>query len=426
MPPRRPHRVAQPLEFQRARRRAPRCRRRAAHRSRPLQGGQRHPRARPRRSPAAQRGRPHRKRGHRGRDRRRLGGDEFGVLLPDAHASDAAQMAVSLLGALEQPFHLDGLMLELTASIGVALKASSGEDAGKLLQQADVAMYSAKSAHSGWEMYSADRDHHGPQRLAMAGELRRAIDDGQLEVHYQPKADMRTGMVVSLEALVRWRHPRYGLIGPDQFIPVAERTGLIRPLTLLVLDGAGRLHAQLRQTGRPLGVAVNLSVRSVVDVNLPDQVADVLARYEMEPQSLTLEITEGSVMSDPARAIGILGRLVALGTQLSIDDFGTGYSSLAYLKRLPASEVKVDRTFISGLLNDRSDSAIVRSTVDLARNLGLRSVAEGVEDGQTWSRLIALGCDQAQGYFISPALPVPDLHRWLARTRTRIVGDQTL
>jgi diguanylate cyclase (GGDEF)-like protein len=357
--------------------------------------------------------------GHRGIVAR-LGGDEFGVLLPQAGSGDAAQVAVALLAALEQPFDIDELKLEITASIGVAVNQGDESAAGRLLQQADVAMYSAKEAHSGWEAYSTERDHYSPRRLALAGELRHAIDRDELEVHYQPKSDLRTGAVCGVEALVRWRHPRYGMIGPDQFIPVAESAGLIRPLTLLVLTRAVQHQRELRSLGYDLEVAVNLSVRSVLDVNLPDQVAQVLTAHGMAAASLTLEITEGSVMADPSRTIGILGRLSALGCSISVDDFGTGYSSLAYLKRLPADEVKIDRSFVAGMLANDSDRAIVQSTVDLARNLGLRAVAEGVEDEATWKALAALGCDFAQGFYVSPALPAADLQAWLLRTQAAV------
>ncbi len=350
--------------------------------------------------------------GHRGIVAR-LGGDEFGVLLPQTGSGDAAQCAVSLLAAIEQPFAVGELELEITASIGVAVAHSSETEAGRLLQQADVAMYSAKESHSGWEVYSSERDHYSPRRLALAGELRHAIDSGQLEVHYQPKSDLRTGAVRGVEALVRWRHPRYGIIGPDQFIPVAESAGLIRPLTFMVLTHSVRQVRELQALGYNLEVAVNLSVRSVLDVNLPDQISQVLAAHDMAPSQLTLEITEGSVMADPSRTIGILGRLANLGASISVDDFGTGYSSLSYLKRLPATEVKIDRSFVAGMLTNDSDAAIVRSTVDLARNLGLRAVAEGVEDQATWDALADLGCDYAQGYFVSPPLPAADLRSWL-------------
>jgi diguanylate cyclase (GGDEF)-like protein len=352
--------------------------------------------------------------GHRGIVAR-LGGDEFGVLLPQTGSGDAVQCAVSLLAAIEQPFEIGELELELeiTASIGVAVAHGPGQEPGRLLQQADVAMYSAKEAHSGWEVYSPERDHNSALRLSLAGELRHAIESGEVEVHYQPKSDLHTGAVTGVEALVRWRHPRFGLLGPDQFISVAETAGLIRPLTSMVLNHAVAQVRTLQALGYDLAVAVNLSVRSVLDVNLPDQVAQVLAAHGVPAAHLTLEITEGSVMADPSRTIGILGRLAGLGACISVDDFGTGYSSLSYLKRLPATEVKIDRTFIAGMLSNSSDAAIVRSTVDLARNLGLRAVAEGVEDQATWDALARLGCDQAQGYFISPALPPDQLLEWL-------------
>jgi diguanylate cyclase (GGDEF)-like protein len=351
--------------------------------------------------------------GHRGIVAR-LGGDEFGILLPQTGSGDAAQVAVSLLGAIEQPFQIGELELEITASIGVAISNGDDDDEeGLLLQRADVAMYSAKEAHSGWELYSSERDHYSPRRLTLAGELRRAIDGGELEIHYQPKAELATGQVRGVEALVRWRHPRYGIIGPDHFIPVAESAGLIRPLTAIVLTRAIKNQRELRALGFDIEVAVNLSVRSVLDVNLPNQVAQVLTDHGVPPSSLTLEITEGSVMADPTRTIGILGRLARLGVSISVDDFGTGYSSLSYLKRLPANEVKIDRTFVAGMLTNDSDRAIVRSTVDLARNLGLRAVAEGVEDKATWDALCLLGCDYAQGYYVSPPLPADDLRTWL-------------
>jgi diguanylate cyclase (GGDEF)-like protein len=350
----------------------------------------------------------------------RLGGDEFAVLLPHAGGGDAAQAAVSLLAVLEQPFEVGELQLEITGSVGVAATATAGEDKSKLLQQADVAMYTAKAAHSGWEPYAPERDHYSPRRLALAGELRHAIDAGELEVHYQPKADLRTGTIVGVEALVRWRHRHFGLLGPDVFVPLAEHVGLIRPLTLMVLDAAIDEQHRLHDRGFSIGVAVNLSVRSVLDVHLPDQVAAALSAHGMEPSNLTLEITESSVMADPARTIGILGRLDALGVSISVDDFGTGYSSLSYLKRLPVSEIKVDRSFVSGLLNEDSDAAIVRSTVELAHNLGLRVVAEGVEDRPTWVALAGLGCDEAQGYFVSAPLPAEALRVWIERTNLAI------
>jgi len=353
--------------------------------------------------------------GHKGTVAR-LGGDEFGVLLPNTAGGDAAQAAVSLLAALEQPFAVGELQLELTASVGVAANPTAGTDTTKLLQQADVAMYVAKRSLSGWELYSPERDHYSPRRLALAGELRKAIDNGELEVHYQPKAELKTGRILGIEALVRWQHPYFGLLGPDTFVPLAEHVGLIRPLTLKVLDSAIAEQHRLQARGFAVGVSVNLSVRSVLDVGLPNQVAELLASHDMAAGGLTLEITESSVMADPGRTIGILGRLDALGVSISLDDFGTGYSSLSYLKRLPVKEVKIDRTFVAGLLENESDAAIVRSTVDLARNLGLRVVAEGVEDRSTWVSLATLGCHEAQGYFVSAPLAADSLGDWIERT----------
>ena len=347
----------------------------------------------------------------------RLGGDEFGILLAGPAASDGPGAAVALLGALEQPFAVGVLELEVTASVGVAV-ITDDEDAAKLLQQADVAMYTAKEAHSGWEMYSPTRDHYSPWRLSLASDLRRGITAHELEVHFQPKARLTDGGISGVEALVRWRHPRYGLLSPDQFIPVAEHAGLIRPLTMAVLGAACEQHTRLRDLGFVLDIAINLSVRSVLDVNLPDQIHEVLVAHGVNPMALTLEITEGSLMADPARTIGVLGRLSSLGISISIDDFGTGYSSLGYLKRLPATEVKIDRSFVSGMLANPSDDAIVRSTVDLAHNLGLRSVAEGIEDPETWERLARIGCDAGQGYFLSAPLPSEALLPWLLRTRS--------
>jgi diguanylate cyclase (GGDEF)-like protein len=343
----------------------------------------------------------------------RLGGDEFGVLLPNTISGDATQTAVALLSALEQPFRIGELDLEITASIGMAHLPMHGREGVKLLQRADVAMYSAKEAHSGWEVYSTERDHHTPRRLALAGELGRAIDQGDLVVHYQPKTDMDSGRVTGVEALVRWDHERFGLLSPDDFIPLAEGAGLIRALTMFVLGESAREQVRLRKAGFDLDFAVNLSVRSVLDVNLPDQVASVLHELSIEPRSLILEITEGSVMADPVRTIGVLGRLSELGVGIAIDDFGTGYSSLSYLKRLPVNEIKIDRSFVAGMLTDSNDMVIVRSTVDLAHNLSLRTVAEGVEDHETWVALEAMGCDKAQGYFVSPPLRAVDLLQWL-------------
>jgi EAL domain-containing protein (putative c-di-GMP-specific phosphodiesterase class I) len=306
------------------------------------------------------------------------------------------------------------LNLEVGASIGVALAPVHGNDAATLLQRADVAMYSAKEARSGFEVYDPDRDEYSPRRLMLAAELRHAIERGQLSIHYQPKADLRTNGITGVEALLRWHHPDYGFVPPDEFIPLAEHTGLIRPLTRWVLAASIAQCGTWQRRGLHLNVAVNLSVRALLDVGLPEEVEGLLREAAVPPTALTLEITESSIMADPARSIGVLNRLADLGIMLSIDDFGTGYSSLSYLKKLPVGEVKVDRSFVMNMSADPDDAVIVRSTIDLAGNLGLRVVAEGVEDQATWDQLTLLGCDAAQGYFLGRPMPVLQLDRWLA------------
>jgi diguanylate cyclase (GGDEF)-like protein len=343
----------------------------------------------------------------------RLGGDEFGILLPRATSSDAARAAVGILAALDEPFSIDSFPLEITASLGIAVLPEHGRTASSLLRRADVALYAAKAQHSGWELYRADQDQSSRRRLALAAELRRAIRDDELEVFYQPVADLRSGVVTGAEALVRWSHPEHGLLMPDDFVPIAENAGLIRSLTYYVLRDAARRCGQLRTEGFDLEVAVNLSVRSVLDVSLPDLVEGILDEYGLDARSLVLEITESSVLADPARSIGVLGRLASLGVNIAIDDFGTGYSSLSHLRRLPVNEVKIDRSFVSGMVSNESDAVIVRSTIDLARNLGLRVVAEGVEDETTWELLAELGCDAAQGFYLSRPVPARAFAGWL-------------
>ncbi|MDQ3757595.1 MAG: EAL domain-containing protein [Actinomycetota bacterium] len=357
----------------------------------------------------------------------RLGGDEFAVLLPSVDSAiDAAATAEELLSALEQPFPVGDLNLEVGASIGVVISPDHGTDAATLLQRADVAMYAAKEARSGVELYNPDHDEYSPRRLVLANELRHAIDRGQLTVHYQPKADLRTGDVTGVEALLRWHHPEYGFIPPDEFIPLAEHTGSIRALTRWVLAAAISQAGQWRRKGVDLDVAVNLSMRSLLDMGLPDEVENLLRRAGLDARSLTLEITESTIMADPVRSMGVLHDLSDLGTTLSIDDFGTGYSSLSYLKRMPVGEVKVDRSFVMNMASDDNDLVIVRSTIDLARNLGLQVVAEGVEDRPTWDQLAVLGCDAAQGYYLGRPMPVTQLDHWLAAQRTETATSAVL
>jgi diguanylate cyclase len=343
----------------------------------------------------------------------RLGGDEFAVLLPDASADGAAAVAQKVRAALHQPLTLDGVGLDLDASIGIAVYPDHGADAAELLQHADVAMYIAKQTHAGFVVYDPAVDQHSPRRLALLGGLRRALERDELVLHYQPKADLHSGRVLGVEALVRWQHPAHGLLGPAEFIPLAERTGLIHPLTRWVLDAALRQAAAWRRAGHELSVAVNVSTRSLLDRDFPDQVADRLAAFEVPASALMLEVTESAVMADPALALDVLGRLHALGVGLALDDFGTGYSSMAYLKALPVDELKVDRSFVGHMASSNSDAVIVRSTIDLGHNLGLHVVAEGVENRDTWDQLAALGCDTAQGYHLGRPMPAADLERWL-------------
>jgi len=344
----------------------------------------------------------------------RLGGDEFGILLPTiADANAALGVAEKIRQALREPFALEGITLDLDASVGIALYPDHGRDVETLLQRADVAMYLAKQDHSGCELYSAGRDEYSPARLALVGELRRGIDRRELVLYYQPKAELTTGRVTSVEALVRWQHPTRGLIAPDEFIPLAERTGLIRDLTSVVLDTAlGQLREWQKQ-GLELGVSVNVSARDLLDLELPETIARLLDEHQLPAERLELEITEGVILADPMRARAVLTRLDAMGVELAIDDFGSGYSSLAYLKRLPVGEIKIDRSFVMNMENDENDAVIVRSTIDLGRNLGLRVVAEGVENEAVWSNLARLHCDQAQGFYLSRPIPGAELANWV-------------
>jgi diguanylate cyclase (GGDEF)-like protein len=344
----------------------------------------------------------------------RLGGDEFGVLLPKVLDAEAAvAVARKLRTTLEEPFTIHGLALQMEASIGIALFPDHGADVQSLLQRADVAMYVAKEHPAGCEVYTSERDEYSPDRLTLLTELRRAIDRGELLLHYQPKVNLRTDEIHGVEALVRWQHPERGLVPPDEFIPPAQKTGVIAPLTMFVLDEALRQCRTWSLQGQELCVAVNLSTRNLLDVHLPDTVGELLTRWEVPPRLLELEITESTILADPVRAMQILSRLNEMGIRLAIDDFGTGYSSLAYLKRLPVDELKIDKSFILGMEESENDAVIVRSTIDLGRNLGLRVVAEGVETAKAWRQLGQLGCDIAQGYYLSRPAPAEQLTEWL-------------
>jgi diguanylate cyclase (GGDEF)-like protein len=346
----------------------------------------------------------------------RLGGDEFAVLVPALPDWDAAVDVGRLVRAtLGRPLPIEQLELEVTGSIGIALGPDHGSDPELLLQRGDVAMYQAKEGHTGIEVYAPERDQYSPRRLALVGALRTAIEQRDLTLLYQPKVDLASGRVVGAEALVRWHHPEHGPIPPDEFIPIAESTALIQPLGQFVLETALEQAHRWHQTGISLGLAVNLSVRNLLEPTLVERVAGLIARAGVAPGTLTLEITESGVMTDPEAAIAMLWGLRRVGVRLSVDDFGTGYSSLAYLKRLPVDEVKLDKSFVLNMTRDADDAAIVRSTIELAHNLGLQLVAEGVEDQETLDLLAALGCDLVQGYHLARPMPADDLAR-LQRT----------
>jgi diguanylate cyclase (GGDEF)-like protein len=350
----------------------------------------------------------------------RLGGDEFAVLLPRIETGEGAVMvAKKLQAALEEPFVLEGLTLDVEASIGVAIYPDHGNNPEELLQRADIAMYAAKETHAGFMLFDPKQDQHSPKRLALLGELRRALEQRQLLLHYQPKVDAHTGRVLGVEALVRWQHPSHGLVPPNEFIPLTERTGLIVPLTHYVLDEALRQCRRWRAAGHELSVAVNVSARRLLDLHFPDEVGELLEHHQVPASLLVVELTESTIMADPVHALEILSKLNAMGVQLSIDDFGTGYSSMAYLKSLPVHELKVDRSFVSQMLQSSSDAVIVHSTIDLGRNLGLRVVAEGVENSLTLQHLGLLGCHAVQGYHISRPIPANQLISWLEQQTDR-------
>jgi len=346
----------------------------------------------------------------------RLGGDEFAVLLPAIdHPGRALDVAQRMRRALSEPFRRGELTFDVDVSVGIALCPQHGDDVAALLQRADVAMYLAKETGSGVEVYAPDRDRHSAARLEMLGELREALARGEVVVHYQPKIDLRDGAVSGVEALLRWPHPTRGLLSAAEFLPMAEQAGLTRVITPYVLDAATAQAARWWQTGVRVPVAVNVSARDLYDGHLAEVVGECIARHGVPGNALALEVTESVLMSDLARAGETLHRLAALGVGVSLDDFGTGYSSLVHLTQLPVSEIKVDRSFVHRMAAHAGDAAIVRTIVDLGSALGVRVVAEGVEDSDAWDRLAVLGCDAVQGWYVSDALPADEVTAWLSR-----------
>lgn len=348
----------------------------------------------------------------------RMGGDEFALsLMGDRSENDAVSIINQIHKILKSPFEISDSSIEIGTSIGLSLFPDNGEDADSLIQRAEVAMHVAKHTQDGYVAYSSDQDQDNPRRIMLMSELRYAIDNNQLELHYQPKIGMQTGKIISVEVLVRWKHSEHGHISPAEFIPLAERTRLMKPLTNWIITNSLHEYAKWQNSGLTIGMAINISARDLSDPEFPDKFAELLATYEVKPVSLTLEITESSVMDDPRRTLEVLNRLSDMHLSLSIDDFGTGYSSLAYLSKLPVKEIKIDQTFVMNMTENKNDALIVKSTIDLGHNLGLNVIAEGVEDKETWRMLEQMGCDIAQGYYMSPPLRKPELLKWLQESR---------
>ncbi|MDG6105981.1 EAL domain-containing protein [Dactylosporangium aurantiacum] len=356
----------------------------------------------------------------------RLGGDEFAVVVP--HLRDVAEArahAERIMDVLREPVLLDGLPIDVGGSVGVAVYPEHGTDFAELMQHADVAMYDAKGRGDNLAVYAPEADHNSPERLSLLADLRRALENPQDEgiaLYYQPQVELATGEVVGLEALLRWEHPARGLVDPEELIKVAEHSSVMRLLTFRVIeDVIDQLAAWGEAAGR-VRVAVNVSVRDLHTGEIADLIAEKLRQTGIEPERLELEITESALMADPRRVLATLARLERLGIAIALDDFGTGYSSMLHLRRLPLKEVKIDRSFVLGVASDPDDAAIVRSMIDLARALGLRIVAEGVEDERTWRMLVEAGCDLAQGWYFARPMPPARLLDWLTRHRRSTVA----
>jgi len=379
----------------------------------------------------------------------RLGGDEFAILAPDLTGVPAArELASRIAAALAEPVSLDALPLDVAGAIGVALYPQHGTDFATLLRHADVAMYEAKDGGDAVAVYAPESDHHSAERLGLLADLRRtlaATDSGDMEaaepqdedvasttrprdeiaMYYQPQVDIATGAVVGVEALLRWQHPQRGLVDPEELIRVAEQSAVMSLVTRRVVDDVVEQVAKWAAAGIELRTSLNVSVRDLHSGEIADQVVDRLTRYGVPPDRLQLEITEGALMADPRRVLTTIGRLDRIGVAIALDDFGTGYSSMQHLRRLPLTEVKIDRSFVLGMAEDPDDAAIVRSIIDLAGALGLRVVAEGVEDESTWRLLHAAGCHVAQGWFHARPMPADELVNWLARYRPLVIGAGT-
>jgi diguanylate cyclase (GGDEF)-like protein len=343
----------------------------------------------------------------------RLGGDEFALVLLGAQdGSSALFVAERIRRALDEPFVIDELTLQLEASIGIAIFPRDGADAEQLLKRADIALYASKDSHTP-VVYATEHDQHSAEGLGLVAQIRNALENGELLVHFQPEVDLATGETRRVEALVRWNHPERGLLWPDSFIPLACQSALVRPITRFVLDSALRQCRAWQDEGIDVGVAINLAARDLSDSRLEEEVSEALRRWKVEPHMLELEIPESAVMSERDRVHRMLARLSERGVRIAVDDFGSGYASLSHLKQLPVDVLKIDQSFVQNLSRNEEDDAIVRSTIDLAHSLGIVVVAEGVESEDVLARLRALGCDLAQGYCLARPVPAEDVTAWL-------------
>jgi predicted signal transduction protein with EAL and GGDEF domain len=341
------------------------------------------------------------------------GGDEFIACLPQADVDTARTLAERVLHALERPFTLDDHTVDVGAGVGVATFPVHAGDAEMLMGRAEVAMYAAKAQQAGVVTYAPSLDSASQESLSLLSELRTAVDHDQLRLFLQPKVDLASGRPVGAEALVRWQHPRRGMVAPLRFIPFAEQTGFIRVITGWMIEQCASSWRELRAAGLEVKLSVNLSTRDLLDQELPLKLDKLLAQHAVDPNALCLEITESAIMDDPQRALQTLKRLHGMGLRLSIDDFGTGYSSLAYLKQMPLHELKIDQSFVRGMERDQADLKIVRSTIDLAHNLGLSVTAEGIETAQGFALLRAMKCNEGQGYFMAKPMPGSEFGAWM-------------
>lgn len=352
----------------------------------------------------------------------RMGSNEFALLLPYSSVEEAIKIAEQVDVVFNKPFNIAGMQLELTVRIGIALFPEHAKNATLLLQKANIAMEQARDEKHHFRVYDQELDKHSVYRLSLMGELKNAIKNNELILHYQPKVDLKTHQVVETEALVRWIHPKHGLISPLHFIPLAEQTGHVRHLTQWALQTAVKQCYEWQCGEIPLKVAVNISTVDLMDLQLVQQLKTLLRDIPINPERLVLEVTESTIMKDPRRSLAVLSELHAMGIKLSIDDFGTGYSSMTQLKKMPVDEIKIDRSFITHILVDKNDAVIVKSTIELAHNMGLKVVAEGVDDVKIFEALEALQCDAVQGHYISQPLSITSLSLWLIQSPFKLAS----